>query len=42
MTPRIGRDFVEWHVLTPDDRTLGVVDFSIFPHLYAFPGNDLA
>ncbi len=34
MTPRIGEDFVGW---TPpaggDDRTLGVVDFSIFPHL---------
>ena len=25
-----------------DDRTLGVVDFSIFPHLGAFPGNALA
>ncbi len=34
MTPRIGPDFVQW---TPpaggDDTTLGVVDFSIFPHL---------
>ena len=26
----------------PDDRTLGVVDFSIFPHLDAFPGNSMA
>ena len=32
MTPRIGDDFVEWRS-APDDRTLGVVDFSIFPHL---------
>jgi dipeptidase E len=32
MTPRIGEDFVEWPS-APDDRTLGVVDFSIFPHL---------
>lgn len=26
----------------PDDRTLGVVDFSIFPHLDVFPENTLA
>ena len=26
----------------PDDRTLGVVDFSIFPHLDAFPTNTMA
>jgi dipeptidase E len=32
MTPRIGDDFVSWPD-APDDRTLGVVDFSIFPHL---------
>ena len=32
MTPRIGADFVSWHS-TAGDRTLGVVDFSIFPHL---------
>lgn len=41
MTPRIGTAFVEWHA-APDDRTLGVVDFSIFPHLDAFPENSLA
>ena len=41
MTPRIGDDFVAW-ASAPDDRTLGVVDFSIFPHLDAFPGNALA
>ena len=34
MTPRIGNDFVGWEPRTGgDDRTLGVVDFSIFPHL---------
>jgi dipeptidase E len=41
MTPRIGDDFVEWPS-APDDRTLGVVDFSIFPHLDVFPENTLA
>jgi dipeptidase E len=41
MTPRIGACFVEWPV-AKDDRTLGVVDFSIFPHLDAFPTNTLA
>ena len=34
MTPRIGEDFVAWEPrLTDGDRTLGIVDFSIFPHL---------
>jgi dipeptidase E len=33
MTPRIGADFVGWRSPTGDDRTLGVVDFSIFPHV---------
>jgi dipeptidase E len=41
MTPRIGADFVKWPS-APDDRTLGVVNFSIFPHLDAFPTNTLA
>ena len=41
LTPRIGWDFVEWPS-APDDRTLGVVDFSIFPHLDVFPENTLA
>ena len=40
MTPRIGADFVQWPS-APDDRTLGVVDFAIFPHLDAFPENTL-
>jgi dipeptidase E len=33
MTPRIGEDFVNWTPPTGGDRTLGVVDFSIFPHV---------
>jgi dipeptidase E len=41
LTPRIGKDFVEW-ASAPDDRTLGIVDFSIFPHLEAFPTNTMA
>lgn len=31
-TPAIGRDFVAWPD-APDDRGLGWVDFSVFPHL---------
>jgi dipeptidase E len=41
MTPRIGASFVTWPP-APDDRTLGVVDFSIFPHLNVFPQNSFA
>ncbi|TNC44642.1 Type 1 glutamine amidotransferase-like domain-containing protein [Mumia zhuanghuii] len=41
LTPRIGAEFVEWPS-APDDRTLGVVDFSIFPHLGIEPDNTLA
>lgn len=41
LTPRIGASFVEWRS-APDDQTLGVVDFAIFPHLDAFPTNTLA
>jgi dipeptidase E len=34
MTPRIGKDFVGWKPpRADDDSALGVVDFSIFPHL---------
>lgn len=33
MTPRIGKEFVEWQAPVGDDSTLGLVDFSIFPHL---------
>ncbi len=44
MTPRIGEDFVYWKSPTTDDSTLGVVDFSIFPHLDhpALPENTMA
>jgi dipeptidase E len=43
MTPRVGEEFVTWE--SPSgDRTLGVVDFSIFPHLDHpdMPDNTLA
>lgn len=40
MTPRIGDFFVEW-ADAPDDRTLGLVDFSIFPHLDVFETNTM-
>ena len=33
MTPRIGEDFVQWRPPAGDDTTLGVVDFSICPHV---------
>ncbi|WP_353651613.1 Type 1 glutamine amidotransferase-like domain-containing protein [Nakamurella sp. A5-74] len=33
MTPRIGDDFVEWQAPSGSDEALGLVDFSIFPHL---------
>jgi dipeptidase E len=33
LTPRIGEDFVGWKPPTGDDSTLGMVDFSIFPHV---------
>ncbi len=33
MTPRIGEDFVGWKPPSGSDSTLGIVDFSIFPHL---------
>ena len=42
MTPRIGPEFVAWRRPDGNDRTLGVVDFSIFPHLDVFPTNTLA
>jgi dipeptidase E len=33
MTPRIGEEFVGWKAPGGDDRTLGLVDFAICPHL---------
>ena len=44
MTPRIGKEFMNWSPPTGDDETLGIVDFSIFPHLdhEAMPSNCMA
>jgi dipeptidase E len=44
MTPRIGDDFVRWPGAEGDDSTLGVVDFSIFPHVghELMPDNTMA
>jgi dipeptidase E len=44
LTPRIGEDFVGWKPPAGDDETLGVVDFSIFPHVDhpALPENTMA
>jgi dipeptidase E len=36
LTPRVGREFLDWRPDGPDD-ALGLVDFSIFPHL-DYPG----
>src|SRR6266511_3423741 len=33
MTPCIGEDFVQWKPPAGADRTLGIVEFSIFPHV---------
>lgn len=33
MTPRIGEDFVQWRPPSGGDETLGLVEFSIFPHV---------
>ena len=44
LTPRIGEDFVQWKPPTGGDSTLGMVDFSICPHLAHenMPGNSMA
>jgi dipeptidase E len=44
MTPSIGQDFVRWKPPTGGDETLGLVGFSICPHLAAdgAPGNTMA
>jgi dipeptidase E len=43
LAPRIGEDFVGWKPPTGDDRTLGLVDFAMFPHLDhpSMPDNSL-
>ncbi len=33
MTPNIGKDFMDWPPPDGSDKALGLVDFSIFPHL---------
>src|SRR5438128_3476101 len=44
MAPNIGTDFVGWKPPTGGDRTLGLVDFAMFPHLDhpSMPDNSLA
>jgi dipeptidase E len=44
MTPRIGADFIQWRPPTGDESTLGLVGFSICPHLAhdGMPGNSMA
>ncbi|MER5646149.1 Type 1 glutamine amidotransferase-like domain-containing protein [Streptosporangium sp. NPDC002524] len=44
MTPRVGEDFVGWKPPAGGDNTLGIVDFSIFPHLdhELMPENSMA
>ncbi len=44
MAPNIGEDFVRWKPPTGGDRTLGLVGFSMFPHLdhEDLPDNSMA
>jgi len=44
MTPTIGEDFIQWRPPSGDESTLGLVDFSICPHLApdGMPGNSMA
>jgi len=44
MTPQIGEDFVQWKPPNGGDQTLGMVGFSIFPHLdhADMPDNSMA
>ena len=44
MTPVVGEDFIQWRPPTGDVTTLGVVDFSICPHVNGddVPGNTMA
>jgi dipeptidase E len=44
VTPRVGTEFVGWRPPEGEDRALGLVDFSIFPHLEHpnLPDNTLA
>lgn len=44
LAPNIGEDFVRWKPPTGGDRTLGLVDFAMFPHLdhEMLPDNSMA
>ena len=44
LTPEVGDDFIQWRPPSGDDRTLGLVDFSICPHVNGDdkPGNTMA
>jgi dipeptidase E len=44
LTPQVGDDFIQWRPASGDDSTLGLVDFSICPHLApdGMPGNPMA
>jgi dipeptidase E len=44
MAPNVGEDFVGWNPPTGSDRALGMVDFSLFPHLDhpSMPDNSMA
>jgi dipeptidase E len=44
MTAEVGEDFIQWRPPNGDDSTLGIVDFSICPHLApdGQPGNSMA
>jgi dipeptidase E len=44
MTPRIGEDFVQWQPPAGGDEALGLVEFSIFPHVdhEDLPDNSMA
>lgn len=44
MTPEVGDDFIQWRPPSGVDSTLGLVDFSICPHLVpdGGPGNTMA
>ena len=44
MAPNVGMDFVTWQIPGGGDRTLGIVDFAMFPHLDhpALPENTMA
>ena len=44
MAPEVGQDFIQWRPPSGDESALGIVDFSIFPHLApdGMPGNSMA